>query len=766
MSSRIFASVGRFAIRHRRSVMVMWVAVVVAAAALGLRLPARLGSGGFEVPGSQSQGVAHALQSDFVGQAAEPGVVTISAPGAPPAHSGQPSLSAVVAEVSHRLSSVRGVDAVQVMPLRARHTGQALLEVAIVGDQSDQIVTASRMNAVVNRALPSGFRAEVGGRAALYNSVDRVSRSDLERAELVSFPITLTVLLLIFGSCLAAGLPLVLAGVALVTTLGLLYLLSLVSALSAYVTNTASIIGIGVAIDYSLFVVTRFREERQHGSQVDDAVIEAISHAGRAVVISALTVSVAMAAMFVVDIQGFRSMADGIIIVVTVAAAAAVTLLPALLSFFGARIAPVRPRRRGLVTDAGWRRGTARVMRRPVFYLGVSVAVLTILALPLGQLHLGQPSAQTLPAGTPPRVALGHIAAEYSPGLTGPIEIVVPTPGGPYRPDAQARLAVLNRLLQRDARVQLVIGPPPTPGPPARGIQQQNVEAGFVSRNGQAVHVTVVGRDLPQSNAGQALIQRIRHQVAVTPGLEHTQVGGAGAADLDLTSTLAKDTPWVIAVALSLSFLLLLVSLQAPLLALKAVLMNLLSVGAAYGAVVAIFQWGWLSSVLRFHPEGQIQAFIPLFLFCILFGLSMDYEVFILARIREEYGRTGHNEQAITTGLGRTATTVTSAALIMVTVFGAFAGNRLLAFKAIGVGLAIAVLLDATVVRMVCVPAVMKLMGTANWWAPQWSRRHFPSALVVAPPEEEKRPDPVGSYPHPGGLVHSTDVNYRTEVTP
>ena len=719
MSSRIFASVGRFAIRHRRSVIVVWVGVVLAAGALGLKLPQRLGSGGFEVPGSQSEHVAHVLGADFVGQSAEPAVVAISAG---PAHRGQPSLAAVTADLSRQLSGVRGVAAVEAVPLQARHPGQALLEVTVVGDQSQQIVTASRMNAVVNRAVPSGFQAEVGGRGALYNSVDRVSRSDLERAELVSFPLTLAVLLLIFGSALAAGLPLILAAAALVTTLGLLFVLSMISALSAYVTNTASIIGIGVAIDYSLFVVTRFREERQHASSVDDAVIEAISHAGQAVVISALTVSVAMAAMFVVDIQGFRSMADGIIVVVTVAAAGAVTLLPALLSLLGARIAPARQRRRGLLTDSGWQRWTARVMRRPVFYLGASVALLTLLALPLGKLHLGQPSAQTLPAGTPARVALEQVAAQYSPGLTGPIEMVVPTPGGPYSPDAQTRLALLNRLLERDPRVQFVIGPALTGEPPAASIQQHNVAAGFVSRNGQDVHVTVVGRDLPQSRAGQALIGRIRHDVAVTPGLEATQVGGAGAADLDLTSTLANDTPWVIAVALSLSFLLLCASLRAPLLALKAVLMNLLSVGAAYGAVVAIFQWGWLSGVLRFHPEGQIQAFIPLFLFCILFGLSMDYEVFILARVREEYGRTGRNEEAIISGLGRTATTVTSAALIMVTVFGAFAGNRLLAFKAIGLGLAIAVLLDATVVRMVCVPAVMKLMGAANWWTPRRSR--------------------------------------------
>jgi RND superfamily putative drug exporter len=746
MSSRIFASVGRLAVRRRRTILVAWLLVIVGAGALGLRLPARLGSGGFEVPGSQSQHVAQALQANFVGQSAEPAVVVISAP---PAHRGQTPVSAVVSAVSRRLAAVPGVDAVSTVPLKARDPGWGLLEVSIVGNQSEQIVTASRMNAAVEHDLPSGFRAEIGGRAALYNSVDRVSRSDLERAELVSFPITLVVLLLIFGSGLAAGLPLILAAAALVSAFGLLFLLSMVSALSAYVTNTASIIGIGVGIDYSLFVVTRFREERARGRSVDDSVVAAISHAGRAVVISALTVAVAMAAMFVVDIEGFRSMADGIIIVVALAAVAAVTLLPALLSLMGARLAAVRPHRTGPATGSGWQRWAARVMRRPALYLGVAVAFLTLLAVPLGKLHLGQPSAQTLPAGTPPRVALEQVAAEYSPGLTGPIEIVLPTPGGPYQPDGQVRLAALNRLLVQDPGVEMVIGPPPSATPPAPGVEQRNVAAGLVSRNGEEVHVTVVGRYLPQSNAGQALIERIRRQLAATPGLQPAQVGGAGAADLDLTSTLSTDTPWVIAVALSLSYLLLLVSLRTPLLALKAVLLNLLSVAAAYGAVVAIFQWGWLSGVLRFRPEGQIQAFIPIFLFCILFGLSMDYEVFILSRIREEYWRSGHHDEAVRTGLGRTATTVTSGAIIMVTVFGAFAGNRLLAFKAIGLGLAIAVLLDATIVRMVCVPAVMKLMGAGNWWAPRWLRRPGPAE------EAEKVPDLAGSYPHPVGSVPS-----------
>jgi RND superfamily putative drug exporter len=634
-----------------------------------------------------------------------------------------------------------------------RQPGSAVVEVTLVGDQSAQISTAARLQAAVKDSLPPGFHAEVGGRAALYDSVDRVSRSDLERAELFSFPITLIVLLLIFGSGTAAALPLILAAGALVVTFGLLFVLSTFSALSAYVTNTASIIGIGVGIDYSLFVVTRFREERQLGWSVDDAVVLAISSAGKAVVISALTVAVAMAAMFVVDVQGFRSMADGIIVVVSLAAAAAVTLLPALLSFMGSRIAPARVNRMRPARVTGWHAWAGRVMRRPVAYLGASVVLLALMAVPLDRLHLGQPSALTLPPGTAPRAALEQVAAEFSPGLTGPIEIVVPTPDGAYGRDAQLRLARIGRLLIGDRGVQMVMGPLPSSGPPLPAVETRNLSVGSVSRSRREVHLTVIARDLPQSNAGQALIQTIRHQMAVTPGLQDVNVGGAGAADLDLTSTLASHTPWVIAIALAVSFALLLMSLRAPLLALKAVLMNLLSVGAAYGAVVAVFQWGWLSPILGFRPEGQIQAFIPLFLFCILFGLSMDYEVFILSRIREEYARTKDNEAAVRDGLGRTATTVTSAAVIMVTVFGAFAGNRLLAFKAIGLGLALAVLLDATIVRLVCVPAVMKLMGGWNWWVPRWLHERSRTAPVFLANELEERHELISSYPNHFGSV-------------
>jgi RND superfamily putative drug exporter len=274
----------------------------------------------------------------------------------------------------------------------------------------------------------------------------------------------------------------------------------------------------------------------------------------------------------------------------------------------------------------------------------------------------------------------------------------------PLGDGGQPAVRQLERLLRADSRVAAVA--------PA-----------VSSRDGRSVLVTAIGRDLPQSDAGQALVRRIREQILPRTGLaDAARVGGAGAADLDLTTAIGHSVPWVIATVLLLSLLLLVAALRSLLLPLKALAMNLLSVGAAYGVVVAIFQWGWGAGLLGFTPEGQIQAFVPLFLFCVLFGLSMDYEVFMLTRIREEYLRTGDNRAAVATGLARTGPTLTSAALIMITIFAAFAGNRLLAFKAIGVGLAVAIFVDAVLIRVLAVPAAMRLLGRWNWWLPTRSR--------------------------------------------
>ncbi len=702
-----------------RSVIAIWVLLLAGLGALGIGLPDRLAAGGFEVPGSQSLQVQQILQDRFPGQAADPVVIVVQAD---PAAAGR--LPDTVTAITDRVRALDGVRSVRSF-LDQGAAGQltpdgstTYLSVAVDGDQSEQLGHAKDIEAALGDAAPAGVEISVGGRAAFYNYQNEISRSDLEKAELITFPVTLVVLLLVFGSAVAAGLPVLLAMVSLGITLGLLYLLTLLMPLSVFVTNTATVIGIGVGIDYALFIVTRFREALAAGRPPRAAVVESVATSGRSVTVSGLTVVVALAGMFLVDIQGFRSMAVGTMVVVTLAVLASLTLLPAVLVLIGRRIDRFTVLRRYKARHrvSGWHLWTTRVMRRPLRYLIAALGVLFLLAAPLTGIVLGQPSADTLPADSPPRVALDRLAAGFGPGSIGPVEIVVPTDDGPENAENLARIAGLTEKLAADPAVSAVLS-----------VAVPGVDpASLTSVDGELTRVVVIGADTPQSEAGQDLVRRIRADILPAAGIEGALVGGQGANDLDLTDEIAERLPWVIGGVLALSYLLLMVALRSIILPLKAIVMNLMSVGAAYGVVVALFQWGWGAELFGFQAEGFIQAFVPLFLFSVLFGLSMDYEVFLMTRMREEWERTGSNEQAVTKGLERTGRTVTSAALIMVVVFAAFTGSRLLAFKAMGFGLAAAVLIDATVVRVVAVPATMRLLGRWNWWMPRWLDRLLP----------------------------------------
>jgi len=716
----LFSRLGRHAVDHPRAMLAVWGLLLVGLGVLGLGLPDRLGTGGFDVPGSDSMQVQQLLESEFPGHSADPTVVVMHADAA----GDTAGLANAVTGVRDRVAAVDGVAGIRSFldqggaAMLSADGRTTYLSISLTGDQNDQVRIAADVEAAASAGSPPGIEISTGGKAALYSHVNEISRSDLETAELLSFPITLIVLLLVFGSGVAAGLPVLLAMVSLVITLGLLYLLTMVTTLSIYVTSTASIIGIGVGIDYALFIVTRYREELAKGMPGRDAVIKSVSTSGRSVAISGLTVVVALAGMFLVDIQGFRSMAIGSMTVVALAVVASLTLLPAVLGMLGPRIERLAIRRRPPARHrvSGWHLWAVRVMRRPVRFLFAALATLLVLAAPLTGISLGQPSASTLPEGTGPRVALERLSAAFGPGAVGPVEVVVSTPGGAGNPANAARRQDLEVALAADPGVAAIAGASVAGGSPATGL---------VSRDGSLARIVVVGKDNPQSAEGQALVVRIRDTIIPATGIDAV-VGGQGASDLDLTDKISERLPWVVGGVLALSFLLLVVALRSIILPLKAIVMNLLSVAAAYGVVVALFQWGWGSDVLQFQSEGFIQAFVPLFLFSVLFGLSMDYEVFLMTRMREEWDRTGSNELAVARGLERTGRTVTSAALIMVVVFAAFTASRLLAFKAMGFGLAAAVLIDATVVRVVAVPATMRLLGDLNWWLPAWLDRRLP----------------------------------------
>jgi putative drug exporter of the RND superfamily len=747
------ARLGRLVVRRRWLVIAAWTVLLPLAGIFAVQLPSRLAFGGFEVPGSQSAAVERDLAERFPGQVPESAVIVVSHPRLTVE---QPAFAAVVDGVAARVRAVPGVAAVQSWRMTRlpsfvspdRHT--TYLVAGLSGGQNESMTTAPKVAVAASAAVPPGFQVATGGAAAMWERFDKIGRVDLERAERVSLPISLLALLLAFGGLVAAGLPIMLALAGLVVGMGGLYVLAGVTDLNIFTTNTASIIGIGVGIDYALFIVTRFREELRHGYPIAEAVPRTMASAGRAVALSGATVIVALAGMFLVDIQAMQSMAVGAMLAVALVVVAALTLLPAVLAVLGARVDHLRlPRSRTLRPgrEGFWHRWATAVMRRPWAFLLASLAFLAVLSAPVAAMRLGQTGAGSMPRGEEPRVALERLAASFGAGVVGPIEIVVDTPGGATESANLDRIRRLTELLRVDPAVVQVtsLGSIP-PTALAGGIARLDpalrpVVGGLANwdRGADLARVTVISRDRPESRTAEELVSRVRDRYLPGAGLAgRARVGGTTALDVDMTAQLFRRLPLIVAAVLALSYLLLACAFRSLLLPLKAVAMNLLSVGAALGVLVVLFQWGWGERLLGFTSEQHLGQLTPLFLFCVLFGLSMDYEVFLLSRMREEYLRTGSNELGVARGLEATARTITAAALVMVTVFGAFAAGRLVSFKEIGFGLAAAVLIDATIVRIVLVPATMKLLGNWNWWLPSALDRWLPRLQ----PERDERPEP------------------------
>lgn len=763
MRESSFSRIGRFAARWPWLVIGGWAVVLVVMGSFAGGLSERLSGGGFDVPGSESLAVKQDLAHRFTRQFSATGLVVVHEP-----HEtvDSPSFRDALQRVGDRLASVEGVDGVASFATTGnsafvspdRHTTYVV--VGVTGTDSEQAVTGGRIIAVVEdvRASVPGFEVLAGGAPTFLNRFNEVGREDLEEAELVSFPVTLLVLVVAFSSVVAAGLPVLLALVSLVVTLGILFFLAGRVDMSIYVTNTASVLGIGVGIDYALFVVTRFREELRRGHDVPRAVEQAVATSGQAVALSGITVVVALAGMFLVDVQAFSSMAIGSMTVVAVAVLVAITLLPAVLRLVGRRIDRLQVPslfRSGGQAGGFWHRWAVTVMRRPWLSIAASLALLVPLALPVSGIRLGPSSPSMLPADEMPRLATERLAQAFGEGVVGPLEVLVEMPGGAGRPENLAKIDRLTRAVAADPAVSQVVSLTSViPGADlatyerayAGGLAGLDprlapVVDGLVNwdRGTDLARITVIGKDAPEAAATERLLDRVRDRYIAEQGLKGAvRVGGTPAANVDLSRRLAERLPLVVGSVLALSFVLLVMAFRSLVVPTKAILMNLLSVGAAYGLLVAIFQNGWGEQLLGFRSEGNITSYVPLFLFTALFGLSMDYEVFLMSRMKEEYEATGSNELAVARGLEATARTITSAALVMVTVFAAFAAGSIVVFKEIGVGLAAAIFLDATVVRALLVPAAMKLMGRWNWWMPAALERVLPRLALERSSEREQ----------------------------
>jgi uncharacterized membrane protein YdfJ with MMPL/SSD domain len=678
------ARLARAVSRRRRAVIAFWLVLLAGSAWFSLHQTDHLTGGGWEVPGSASIRVSKLLDT-FPG--VTPPTFTFFVTGS--------SANAVRARLAAIAPALRGEPRIHPgKPVVLAGGRAAFLPVGYAGATSNSIDEATKLRHAFVQTSPA-VQTRVIGEPAIWSNFQQVSKRQLARGEAVGFPLILIILLAAFGTVVAAVAPLALGFAAVFLSGAVIYWMSSSFEISVYVTNMASMIGIGVAVDYSLFIVSRFRSELHRGSSTDEALAlaRALSTSGKAVVFSGATVAVSLAGLFAIDVNGIRSLAIGAIIVVCISVLAATTLLPALLATIGTGVDRLRlplPWTTGEESDSVfWTTWASAVMRRPVVFLTASVAVMLVLASPLLGMQTFNRGLNELPPGSEVRAATERAMALAGPGFSSPVHVVTTV-----RPvDLTRRLAAIPGVVSAGAPVQSSDG------------SHWLVDARIAAQ--------------AESTPARAIVRRI--QAVAGPG---ALVGGSTVFDMNVEHAIFGGIWKMLLFILGASYLVLLLLLRSVLLPLKAVLVNLLSVGAAYGVLVTIFQWGWFDWT-GYSSPGYVDTIVPALVLAVTFGLSMDYEVFLLTRIRERWLAHGHNERAVSEGLVRSARTITSAAAVMVAVFASFSASGSPALKELGLGLAIAILLDATIVRLVIVPAAMRLLGTWNWWFPGAPRRVF-----------------------------------------
>lgn len=704
-------------VRRRWQVVVSALVAVAAAGAAGRGVASRLSQGGFVDPGSESARATRLLERGF-GQGDPNLVPLVRAPAG--ASVDDPEVAEVGRAITARLGAEPGVSDVVsywtsgAPPLRSGDGRMALALGRIEGSQ-DEVHDRVRAIAPRYRGAHNGVEVGVGGFAEVLREVNDQVEHDLVRAEVIAFPVVLVLLLVVFGGPVAASLPLAIGALAVVGTFAVLRGLAGITEVSIFSLNLTTGMGLGLAIDYSLFVVSRFREEVAEGVDAASAAVATVATAGRTVLFSALTVAVALAALLVFPLAFLRSFAYAGIAVVLLAALGAVVVLPALLAVLGRRVDAGAVRRKRVATaEGGWHRLAMFVMRRPVPVIAAASVLLAVLGWPATRMRLSLPDERVLPATAPARRVHEDIRRNFAAGEISALSVVAPGAGHPRALSALDRYAAALSATTGVARVD---GPTGSYLGGRRVLPPGPLSARFAGAAGAWLRV-VPGVE-PISEDGERLVRAVR---AVRPPFP-VMVGGPSAELVDEKASMFGRLPWALGLVALATFALLFLSFGSVVVPAKALVVNVASLSATFGAAVWVFQDGHLAGLLGFTPTGALELTMPVLMFCIAFGLSMDYEVFLLSRIREEYERTGDNVMAVAMGLERTGRIVTAAAVLLAVVFVVFASSEIVFIKLFGVGLATAVVMDATVVRCTLVPAFMRLAGAANWWAPAWMRR-------------------------------------------
>jgi uncharacterized membrane protein YdfJ with MMPL/SSD domain len=715
----MFAWWGRTVVRARWLVIAAGIALALVGGLWGTGVFGAVSSGGFDDPHSESARAAGRIVAELGRQDVDVLVLyssadrTVDQAGFRDAVTGtltalrqRPEVSQVVSYYDTSSPALVSKD---------RHATYAAIRLR-TGGSDDELA------AIRDRLAAPGLRTRVGGPTAISADVSGRVASDIGKAEAYSMPILLILLVLIFGSVVAASTPLLVGGLAILGAFVATRLLTYTTDVSVFAMNIITLLGLGMAIDYALFIVSRYREELDRGYQPGEAVERTLATAGRTVAVAALTVSLALASLLLFPQVFLRSMGFGGMAAVLVAMLAALTVLPALLAVLGHRINALRVGRRRSAParradGAGWARLARAVMRRPVPVVLATVGVLAFLASPFVRAQFGGVDERVLPPGSESRVVSERIAADFTGGGVEQVRVLV---------SGADAAAFATRIAQ-------------LPGV---------TSAAVTAHRDRSAMIAVRYDGTQASPVGQRIVTDIRALPA--PSGATVLVGGSAADLHDLLDSLRTRLPWMALLVAGMTIVLLFLAFGSVVLPLKAVAMNVVSIGASFGGVVWVFQDGHLAGLLGFTPTGYLEATQLVLMLAILFGLSTDYEVFLLSRVREEWDRTGDNVTAVSAGLQRTGRIITSAALLLIVVIGGFATGGITFIKMIGLGMIVALIVDATLVRALLVPATMRLLGRANWWAPGPLRRVYArfgireSDAVERPASEAPAPVPVG----------------------
>ncbi|TQS43237.1 MMPL family transporter [Cryptosporangium phraense] len=731
------AGLARWCYQHRIVVVVLWVVGLLGLGAAGTAA-GNAYNDSFALPGTESTKALDLLQKAFPDAAGESDTIVWHA------KSGSVKDADVTDRINGMLKAVS--NAPSVASVTSPYTPEGAAQISKDGTIAYATVTftgqlddlnlddVDKVIQTAEKARTDGLDVELGG-----NAIQQVNQAPPGSSEAYGIAAAAVILLIAFGSLLAMVIPLITAVLALAVGTSSIILLSHVMTIGTIAPTVAALIGLGVGIDYALFVVTRHRNGLMAGLSVEESAVRALNTSGRAVVFAGITVCIALLGMLVLGLTFLTGIGVAASVVVLFSVASAITLLPALLGFFGTRVLSRRERKRLAAegpyeahTRGFWARWAGIVQRRPRMLAGIAILLIAVLSIPTLSLRLGSSDQGNDPADSTTRKAYDLLADGFGPGSNGPLQLVaeLKSPGD---------TAALNELVQRvqdEKGVAAVVALPTPPG----------ADLGIVQ---------VIPTTSPQSEETSNLIKHLREDVV--PDVEQgntiqVYVGGSTAIFDDFADVLTGKLPLFLGVIIALGFLLLMVAFRSLLVPLTAAIMNVLAAAASFGVIVAVFQWGWGADALNIGAAGPVEAFLPVMMLAILFGLSMDYQVFLVSRMHEEWVHTGDNRRAVTVGQASTGRVITAAATIMIFVFGAFIfeGQRVIA--EFGIGLSSAVFIDAFILRTLLVPALMHWFGAGNWWIPKWLDRWLPHLTVepadepVQPerPEEQREPVPVG----------------------